>query len=205
MDDRVSWGLGEGFWVWARVSGFGDPLSSSPKLLLKLLYQILVQHERLSKNIRINWRVRSKHGISNGNDSGILAPKAGESQGGSLSDIELEVNHSYGEDEDVSLVEKLSEESVTVLVRRNEPHVQRSLSDEQDFRGTRGAKSIRARDIPSVLSPGRLSTNTAVTLEPTALSVFPGMLIPEKKKSSAFTISGFLQNLPFTNTVTKTQ
>ncbi|KAF4365863.1 hypothetical protein F8388_002733 [Cannabis sativa] len=45
-----------------------------------------------------------------------------------------------------------------------------------------------------------LSTSTAVTLEPTALSVLPGMLIPEKKKSSAFTSSGFLQNLPFTNT-----
>ncbi|KAF4373329.1 hypothetical protein F8388_026160 [Cannabis sativa] len=69
-----------------------------------------------------------------------------------------------------------------------------------EARGPYGAKSIRARDTPSVLSPGRLSTKTAVTLEPTALSVLPGMLIPEKKKSSAFTSSGFLQNLPFTNT-----
>ena len=39
-----------------------------------------------------------------------------------------------------------------------------------------------------------------MTLNPTLFAVFAGILSPEKKKSSAVTASGFLQNFPFTNT-----
>ena len=63
-----------------------------------------------------------------------------------------------------------------------------------------GAKSRRAKDMPRVFKPGSISTFTRVTLNPTLFAVFAGILSPEKKKSSAVTASGFLQNFPFTNT-----
>ena len=63
-----------------------------------------------------------------------------------------------------------------------------------------GAKSIRTRDMPRVLRPGNVSTFTVVTLDPTLLSVFPGMFNPSKKKSSSLTSFGSLQNFPLMNT-----
>ncbi|KAF4355278.1 hypothetical protein G4B88_004936 [Cannabis sativa] len=44
--------------------------------------------------------------------------------------------------------------------------------------------------MPRVLRPGRVPTLTVVTFDPTGFMVFPGMLSPEKKKSSAFTSFG---------------
>ena len=54
--------------------------------------------------------------------------------------------------------------------------------------------------MPRVFKRGSISTFTRVTLNPTLFAVFAGILSPEKKKSSAVTASGFLQNFPFTNT-----
>jgi hypothetical protein len=61
-----------------------------------------------------------------------------------------------------------------------------------------GAKSIRAKDIPSVFSPNNWSTVTGVTVEPNGFDVFAGSIC--LKKSSALTRAGSLQNFPFTNT-----
>lgn len=51
-----------------------------------------------------------------------------------------------------------------------------------------------------MLRPGIWFTFTGVTLEPRGFDVFPGLFNPEKKKSSATTMFGFLQIFPFTNT-----
>ncbi|GER49655.1 adenine deaminase 1 [Striga asiatica] len=63
-----------------------------------------------------------------------------------------------------------------------------------------GPKSMRTMEIPSVLSPGSSSTKTRVTLDPNGLAMFPGLLRPEKKKSSEVTVFGSLQIFPFTYT-----
>ncbi|KAF5444012.1 hypothetical protein F2P56_036519 [Juglans regia] len=65
------------------------------------------------------------------------------------------------------------------------------------------AKSMRAKDMPRVLSPARLSTFTAVTLDPRGFEVSLGLFSPEKKKSLAEASFGSLQNFPFTNTATR--
>jgi hypothetical protein len=57
--------------------------------------------------------------------------------------------------------------------------------------------------MPRVLRPGIFYTFTAVTFDPTRLSVFPGFWSPGKKKSSALACSKSLQNFPLTNTAGK--
>ena len=63
-----------------------------------------------------------------------------------------------------------------------------------------GAKSRWAKNMPRVFKPSSISTFTRVTLNPTLFAVFAGILSPEKKKSSAVTVGGSLQNFSFTNT-----
>ncbi|KAF4384459.1 hypothetical protein G4B88_028533 [Cannabis sativa] len=108
-------------------------LITRPELFLKVKNNILVQTESPSKKISINRRSGSKHSISNGNNSRILATKTGESHRGSLSDVELEVNQSNREDEHVTLVQDLCEEQVLAvgLVRGHESHVQCSFHHHQ--------------------------------------------------------------------------
>ena len=63
-----------------------------------------------------------------------------------------------------------------------------------------GAKSRWAKNMPRVFKPSSISTFTRVTLNPTLFAVFARILSPEKKKSSAVTVGGSLQNFSFTNT-----
>jgi hypothetical protein len=63
-----------------------------------------------------------------------------------------------------------------------------------------GAKSKRAKDMPSVLRPGFWSTFNRVTFDPSGFEVLLRMFSPLKEKSLALTSFGSLQNFPFTNT-----
>jgi hypothetical protein len=57
-----------------------------------------------------------------------------------------------------------------------------------------GAKLMRAKDMPTILSILR-----RVTVDPSGFDVSLGMFSPEKKKSLAETSLESLQNFPFTN------
>ena len=63
-----------------------------------------------------------------------------------------------------------------------------------------GAKSMRERDTPSVLSPGIFSTLAPVTSEPKMLSAALGLANMSEKKSDAFTLDAGLHVKPLTFT-----
>ncbi|RWR85322.1 hypothetical protein CKAN_01418400 [Cinnamomum micranthum f. kanehirae] len=63
-----------------------------------------------------------------------------------------------------------------------------------------GAKSMRTKEMPRVLSPAIWATVTWVTLDPTLFIVLPGLSSPLKKKSFALASFGSLQTCPLTNT-----
>ena len=107
------------------------------ELLLKNLNHLLVQHEGLGQDIRVDRRVRPKHGVGDGDGSRILTAECGEGDRRILPDVELEVNHPDGEYEGVSLVQNLGKEAVPVLVRRHEADEERPLEDGEEFGGAR--------------------------------------------------------------------
>ena len=57
---------------------------------------------------------------------------------------------------------------------------------------------MRARETPSVLSPGMVITFAPVTKAPNGLLVRPGFAIPCEKKSSDVTLAASLQGKPLT-------
>ena len=66
-----------------------------------------------------------------------------------------------------------------------------------------GAKSMRTREMPRVLSPGIWATLTGVAWDPTGLFTAAATFNPLQKKSLASTSLGSLQTRPFTFTVSQ--
>ncbi|KAF4378279.1 hypothetical protein F8388_010718 [Cannabis sativa] len=100
-----------------------------PKLLLKMVDNVLVNLEGLSKDIRVDGRVRTEHSICNGDHSSILAAESSKGNCWCVSFVELEMNQTNGEHEHISLVQNLREEAVFAifLVGCHKPNVECSL------------------------------------------------------------------------------
>ncbi|KAB1206456.1 hypothetical protein CJ030_MR7G000088 [Morella rubra] len=123
-----------------------------------------------------------------------------------LSHIQLEVNEANCEHKDVSLIENFGEEAVLIFLDVTKL-TYKVLSAATIISVPRGwvwgefrpyrVKSMRAKDMPSVLRLGNLSTFTAITLDPSQFAVFLRIWSLEKKKSLAVTSFGSLQNEQF--------
>ncbi|KAL8152620.1 LOW QUALITY PROTEIN: hypothetical protein V2J09_010380 [Rumex salicifolius] len=163
-----------------------------------VLNDVGIELECLGENVNGDGRFRPEDGVGNGGNSGVLAAECGDGKGIGVTGVELEVNESLREDEHVTRVEHLCEELVGAGHRGVGGHkpyrvpsrrVSTSVARGWKCGATRplGAKSRRAREIPSVLSPPRLDATTGVTAEPIGLLVSPALLNPLNKKSSAVT------------------
>ena len=75
-----------------------------------MLDELLVNLESLGKNGIVDSGVGSEDGVSDGNHPGILAAECGQSYCRLPTDVELEMDETLGEDEDVSRVESLGEQ-----------------------------------------------------------------------------------------------
>jgi len=101
----------------------------------------------------------------------------------------LEVNETNWEHKHITLVQHFGKEMIFALVGSDKSNVESSLKNYKDLvpRGwvwggfmPLGAKSMWAKDMPSMLSPGSWSTNTGVTCALLGLLVFPGSTFRKK-------------------------
>ncbi|GKV13601.1 hypothetical protein SLEP1_g24594 [Rubroshorea leprosula] len=84
---------------------------------LEILDDILVQHEGLSKNIRINGWIDLKTEFCNYDCAWILATQTRKGNSRSFPYVGLEVNQTNRENKYISLVQHFGEETVTILIR----------------------------------------------------------------------------------------
>ena len=108
----------------------------SPELRLKIVNLILVHLEGLRENISWYCWLWSKHCICNGDHAWVLATQWSNGHCVCCSHIELEVNETLWEDENVSFVKDLGDE-VVVRIRGDKGHIKCSLQDSEDLCGSR--------------------------------------------------------------------
>ncbi|RWR81860.1 LOW QUALITY PROTEIN: hypothetical protein CKAN_01056500 [Cinnamomum micranthum f. kanehirae] len=90
----------------------------------------------LCSPVLLGW-LRSKHCISNGDHTWVLTVETCNGYSRCMSNIGLEVNEVYWEDEHISHVEDLAYESIIVLVGEDNAHVERPFDHRQYLCGTR--------------------------------------------------------------------
>ncbi|GKV13602.1 hypothetical protein SLEP1_g24596 [Rubroshorea leprosula] len=100
-------------WFKSSLTFFFLPL----EVRLEILDDILVQHEGLSKNIRINGWIDLKTEFCNYDCAWILATQTRKGNSRSFPYVGLEVNQTNRENKYISLVQHFGEETVTILIR----------------------------------------------------------------------------------------
>ena len=96
----------------------------------------LLNLEGFSQNVGRNIRVRPKHCICNGDDARVLAAESGESHGGSVPDVLLEVNETHRKNKHIALVKHFGEETI-LGVGGDEADEECAFEDGENLGGAR--------------------------------------------------------------------